>query len=49
MLIEVGPGALHVNQFSGGKFSANAIEGGSAGFSVRGGPQFKHSNEIVAL
>jgi hypothetical protein len=49
MLIEVSPGAFHVHQFFGGKFSANPVEGGRAGFDVRGGPYLKHSGEVVAV
>jgi hypothetical protein len=46
---EIGLGAHHIHLFPGRKFSANPIEGGSAGFDVPGAPKFKRSDEIVAL
>jgi hypothetical protein len=49
VLFEVGPGAHHIHLFPGRKLSTNPIEGGSAGFDVPAEPQFKYSDEIVAL
>ena len=49
VFLEVGPGTHHIHLFPCRKFSANPIERGSARFDVAGEPQFKQSDEIVAL
>jgi hypothetical protein len=47
VLLEVSSGALHIHLFPGRKFSADPIEGGSAGLDVPFVPQLKHLREMV--